>query len=90
MIFGGTGEDQIHGGGGDDEIWGGGDSDWLEGEKGNDTLYGGSGIDFLVLDLRPEYFDEGAERASTRPFDGHFGNEFEQTTSPTTTPPTSC
>jgi Ca2+-binding RTX toxin-like protein len=73
--LGGTGQDQIQGGGGNDEIWGGGDGDWLEGEKGDDVLYGGSGIDFLVLDLRPEYFDEGAPAPVDR-FDGHFGNEF--------------
>ena len=77
IILGGTGEDQLLGGGGDDEIWGGSDTDWLEGQKGNDTLYGGLGIDFMVLDVRREYFDEGAP-APVDIFDGHFGNEFER------------
>ncbi|MGI9332597.1 MAG: LamG-like jellyroll fold domain-containing protein, partial [Gammaproteobacteria bacterium] len=76
IVFGGTGQDQIQGGGGNDELWGGGDGDWLEGEKGDDVLFGGSGIDFMVLDVRGEYFDEGAPAPEDR-FDGHFGNEFE-------------
>jgi hypothetical protein len=76
LVFGGTGQDQILGGGGGDELWGSEDGDWLEGQKGNDTLRGGSGIDFLVLDVRREYFDEG-QPAPEDDFDGHFGNLFE-------------
>ncbi|HEY4636255.1 MAG TPA: calcium-binding protein, partial [Rhodospirillales bacterium] len=76
QLFGGSGEDQLFGGGSDDILWGGADTDWLEGQKGDDTLYGGSAIDLLVLDTRPEYFDEGAP-APNDIFDGHFGNALE-------------
>lgn len=57
-LIGGSGQDQAYGGGGDDLIQGGGDGDWLEGQDGNDALFGGGGIDFLVLDVNPNYSEQ--------------------------------
>ncbi len=65
-LLGGSGQDQLFGGGGDDRLEGGPDGDWLEGQDGRDALLGGGGIDFIVLDVDPNYRIIGEQR-----LDGH-------------------
>ncbi|MCM1082288.1 MAG: hypothetical protein NC428_02330, partial [Clostridium sp.] len=47
IIFGGSGDNEIHGNGGNDTLYGEGGSDILIGGAGNDILYGGAGTDAL-------------------------------------------
>lgn len=68
-LLGGAGQDQAYGGGGNDVIRGGADGDWLEGQDGNDKLLGGGGIDFLVLDVNPNFSEQLDGHGSTAPDD---------------------
>ncbi|MFW5488370.1 MAG: calcium-binding protein [Desulfovibrio sp.] len=60
IVYGYTGNDQLHGGGGDDILLGGADNDKLYGDDGIDFLFGEDGNDRLWGGNQDDYLDGGA------------------------------
>ena len=65
LMYGGSGDDELHGLGGNDTIYGGRGNDTLAGDGGTDTLAGGEGDDFFLVDLDDEIWEVEGEGFDT-------------------------
>ncbi|NUS43084.1 MAG: hypothetical protein HOQ24_05275 [Mycobacteriaceae bacterium] len=62
LVFGGSGDENIHTGAGDDVVYGGAGHDVINGGTGDDTLFGGSGDDYLSGDSGDDKLYGGDDR----------------------------
>ncbi|NUS42464.1 MAG: hypothetical protein HOQ24_02025 [Mycobacteriaceae bacterium] len=62
LVFGGSGDDNIHTGAGNDVVYGGAGNDVINGDDGDDRLFGGPGEDYLSGDRGNDELYGGDDR----------------------------